>query len=293
MPSSEATAAVRIGARPPLRPGAALGRVLLLLVPGAYLAALLLAPLFAVVRAAFAHGPLAFAAAVSSPLALHAFAMTALTTAVAVVLNTAFGLAIAWVLVRDDFRGRRLLSGLVDLPFAVSPVMIGLMAMLLFGTGGWLLPATRALHLRVLFGWPAMALATTFVSLPLVVRELVPVLEEAGIAEEEAARTLGASRWQTLRHVVLPTVRWGLLYGVVLTTARCLGEFGAVLLVSGAMPGQTETATLLVYRLLEERRDAEAHAVAVVLATASVALLAAMKLVESRRNREHAAEGAA
>jgi sulfate transport system permease protein len=263
----------------------AVRRALLLGVPLAYVGVLLVGPLAAIVHGAFAPGLSAFAGAITSDSALHALALTFAIALGAVLLNTVFGVAIAFVLVRDPFRGRRLLGGLVDLPFAVSPVMIGLMAMLLFGRRGWFRPVLDVLGVQVLFAWPAMVLATTFVSLPLVVRELTPVLEEVGIAEEEAALTLGASRWQTFVHVTIPNIRWGLLYGVALTVARAIGEFGAVLIVSGAVMGKTETATLLIYRALEERHDAEAHAIAVLLASVSVALLLGMELAKKRRDQ--------
>jgi sulfate transport system permease protein len=261
-------------------------RALLMGVPLGYLAVLLLGPLAAVLYGALSDGLPAFFAAVLSPLALHAFLLTAWMSGVAIVLNTVFGVAIAWTICRDRFRGRWMLGGLVDLPFAVSPVIVGLMAMLLFGRQGWLGPWLEAAHVKVLFSWPAMALATTFVSLPCVVREVTPVLEELGINEEEAARTLGASRVQTFVRVVLPNIRWGILYGIALTAARTMGEFGGVLLVSGGLAGKTETATLLIYRELEERHDGTAHAVAVVLACVSILILVAMELLKTRRDRE-------
>jgi sulfate transport system permease protein len=261
-------------------------RGLLLGVPLAYLAVLLIGPLIAVVRGAFADGIGAFLAAVTTANALHAFFMTLAMTAIAIVLNTVFGVAIAWTICRDRFFGRALLGGLVDLPFAVSPVVVGLMAMLLFGSHGWFGPWLKEAGIDILFSWPAIALVTTFVSLPCVVREVTPVLEEIGVSEEEAARTLGASRVQTFVRVVLPNIRWGIAYGVALTAARSLGEFGGVLLVSGGLAGKTETATLLIYRELEERHDATAHSVAVVLALASILILVAMEFVKHRRDRD-------
>lgn len=263
-----------------------LQRALLLGVPLAYLGLLLIGPLVAVLQGAFAEGVGVFWAAISSANALHAFAMTLGLSAVAIVLNTVFGVAIAWTICRDKFFGRALLGGLVDLPFAVSPVVVGLMAMLLFGSHGWFGPWLKSAGIQVLFSWPAMALVTTFVSLPCVVREVTPVLEEIGTAEEEAARILGASRVQTFLRVVLPNIRWGIAYGVALTAARTLGEFGGVLLVSGGLARKTETATLLIYRELEERHDATAHAVAVVLACASILILVAMELLKHRRDRD-------
>jgi sulfate transport system permease protein len=261
-------------------------RAVLLGVPLAYLAVLLIGPLVAVLQGAFAEGVGTFLAAISTPNALHAFAMTLGMSVLAIVLNTVFGVAIAWTICRDRFPGRSLLGGLVDLPFAVSPVVVGLMAMLLFGSHGWFGPWLKEAGVDILFSWPAIALVTTFVSLPCVVREVTPVLEEIGVSEEEAARTLGASRVQTFLRVVLPNIRWGIAYGVALTAARTLGEFGGVLLVSGGLAGKTETATLLIYRELEERHDTTAHSVAVVLACASILILVAMELVKHRRDRD-------
>jgi sulfate/thiosulfate transport system permease protein len=261
-------------------------RAVLLGVPLAYLAVLLIGPLVAVLQGAFADGVGAFFAAITSANAVHALLMTLAMTAFAIVLNTVFGVAIAWTICRDRFFGRAFLGGLVDLPFAVSPVVVGLMAMLLFGSHGWFGPGLKGLGVDVLFSWPAMVLVTTFVSLPCVVREVTPVLEEIGLGEEEAARTLGASRAQTFVRVVLPNIRWGIAYGVALTAARSLGEFGGVLLVSGGLAGKTETATLLIYRELEERHDATAHAMAVVLACASILILVAMEVLKHRRDHE-------
>lgn len=261
-------------------------RAVLLGVPLGYLALLLIGPLVAVLKGAFAEGVGAFFAAITSATALHAFGLTLVLSLVAIVLNTVFGVAIAWTICRDRFPGRSLLGGLVDLPFAVSPVVVGLMAMLLFGSHGWFGPWLKDAGIKMLFSWPAMALVTTFVSLPCVVREVTPVLEEIGVSEEEAARILGASRVQTFLRVVLPNIRWGIAYGVALTAARTLGEFGGVLLVSGGLAGKTETATLLIYRQLEERRDAAAHAVAVVLACASILILVAMEFLKHRRDHD-------
>ena len=273
--------------RPRLRSWSGLAkRALLLGVPLAYLAALPIGPLVAVLQGAFADGVGAFVTAVTSADAVHALLMTLALSAVAIVLNTVFGVAIAWTICRDRFPGRALLGGLVDLPFAVSPVVVGLMTMLLFGNHGWFGPWLKSAGFTVLFSWPAMALVTTFVSLPCVVREVTPVLEEIGISEEEAARTLGASRVQTFLRVVLPNIRWGIAYGVALTAARTLGEFGGVLLVSGGLAGKTETATLLIYRELEERHDTTAHAMAVVLACASILILVVMEFLKHRRDRD-------
>jgi len=274
-------------ARPRVRSWSRLAqRAVLLGVPLVYLGGLLIGPLVAVLQGAFADGFGAFIAAVTSPNAIHALLMTLALSAFAIVLNTVFGVAIAWTICRDRFSGRAFLGGLVDLPFAVSPVVVGLMTMLLFGSHGWFGPWLKGAGVNVLFSWPAMALVTTFVSLPCVVREVTPVLEEIGVGEEEAARTLGASRVQTFLRVVLPNIRWGIAYGVALTAARTLGEFGGVLLVSGGLAGRTETATLLIYRELEERHDTAAHAMAVVLACASILILVAMEVVRHRRDHD-------
>lgn len=261
-------------------------RAVLLGVPLGYLALLLVGPLVAVVRGALADGVPAFFAAVSSADALHAFLTTLGMSAVAIVLNTVFGVIIAWTISRDRFPGRSLLGGLVDLPFAVSPVVVGLMAMLLFGRQGWFGPWLKEAGIKVLFAWPGLALVTTFVSLPCVVREVTPVLEEIGLSEEEAASILGASPLQTFLRVVLPNIQWGIAYGIALTAARTLGEFGGVLLVSGGLAGRTETATLLIYRQLEERHDTSAYAVAVVLAFVSISILLVMEWLKRRRDRD-------
>ena len=201
----------------------------------------------------------------------------------ATAINTVFGLCIAFVLARHRFSGHRFINGLVDLPFAVSPVVAGLMLILLFGRNGWFTPITERLGIKMVFAWPAMLIATTFVSLPFVVREVVPVLIHAGMQQENAAYTLGASGWQTFWHVTLPSIRWGLLYGVSLTMARALGEFGAVLVVSGGISGLTETSTLFIFRSLDDRNPVAAYAMAMVLALISFSMLMLMEFFKKRR----------
>src|SRR6185369_4182594 len=169
------------------------------------------------------------------PAAINALKLTMLLSVGATVLNTVFGTCVAWVMVRDDFPGKRIVNGLIDLPFAVSPVIAGFMLILLFGRGGWFTPVADALDWKVVFALPGMLIATTFVSIPFVVREVMPVLEQIGVEPELAAYTMGASSWQTFRLVTLPAIRWGVLYGVSLTFARALGEFGAVLVVGGGV----------------------------------------------------------
>src|ERR671931_327165 len=211
-----------------------------------YLSMLLLIPVGMVFYRAFEHGAGAAWDAVTTPEALHAFYLTILIAAIAVPANTIFGIGCALLLVRTEFRGKALLNAVIDLPFAISPVVIGLSLYLLYGRtgwfGGWLLDN----GFQILFSVPGMVLATIFVSLPFVVREVVPVLHEIGDEQEQAARTLGANWWQTFRRVTLPAIHWGVAYGVVLSTARALGEFGAVAVVSGRIAGRTETLTLHV-----------------------------------------------
>ncbi|UQA60111.1 sulfate ABC transporter permease subunit [Polyangium aurulentum] len=253
-----------------------------------YVGALLVLPVATLLRGAFGDGLGPFFAALARPDVLSALVMTAKLTALSAAVNGVFGTAIALVLVRDRFAGKRLLNALVDMPFSLSPVVVGLVLLALFGKDGLLRPLTDALGLRVAFAWPAMAIATAFVSLPFVVREVGPVLEEMGTEQESAAYTLGASPWRTFLRVTLPGIRWGLTYGLTLTVARSIGEFGAVLIVSGGVAGSTETATTFVYRALEDRDEGAAHAVAVVLALGSIALLLAMDALKRRRTvKEH------
>jgi sulfate transport system permease protein len=190
------------------------------------------------------------------------------------------------VLARDRFPGRRLMSAVVDLPLAVSPVVVGLAAVLLFGTGGWFEPWFSARGIQILFALPSMVLVTIFISIPFVIREVAPLLEELGTEEEEAARTLGASWLQTFFRVTLPNIRWGLLYGIALTTARAIGEIGAVLIVSGSIAGQTETATLYILRAFDEGKDPSGYMVALILALVSIVLLAGIEIFKAREERE-------
>jgi sulfate transport system permease protein len=216
----------------------------------------------------------------------HAFELTAVITVMTVALTAVLGVVVALVLARDRFPGRRILSAFVDLPLAVSPVIVGLMAVLLFGRGGWFEPFFASRGIQVIFALPSMILVTIFICIPFVIREVIPVLQELGTEEEEAARTLGASPLQTFFRVTLPNIRWGLFYGVALSTARAMGEIGAVLIVSGAIQGQTETATLYIFRALEERQDASANLVALTLAAASILILAAIEIFKRRRAKE-------
>jgi sulfate transport system permease protein len=254
-----------------------------------FAAVLLLGPILALLRGSLSEGVSRLLREVSARDALHALQLTLLLGAGATLLNTLFGVCTALVLVRHDFRGRRWLNGLVDLPFAVSPVIAGFMFILLFGRGGWFSPLAESLGIKVVFALPGMLLATAFVSLPFVTREVMPVLQQRGIEAELTAYTLGASPWRTFWSVTLPGIRWGLLYGVSLTFARALGEFGAVLVVSGGISGLTETTTLYIFHALDARNPVGAYAMALALALLSFGLLTAMEFV---RRRSRAGDGA-
>jgi len=247
-----------------------------------YTAFLVVAPLLAITWGALSSGIYATLREITSPDALHALKLTLILALAASALNAFFGLVTAWVLVRHDFPGRALLNALVDLPFAISPVIAGLMLILLFGRQGWLKALPDALGIQMVFALPGMLLATVFVSLPFVVREVMPVLRHLGTEQEEAAYTLGATGWQTFWNVTLPAIRWGLLYGVSLTFARALGEFGAVLVVSGGVSGMTETATLFIFRSMDDRNYAAAYSMALVLALVSFCALILIELTKGR-----------
>ncbi|MCX7852233.1 MAG: sulfate ABC transporter permease subunit [Caldilineales bacterium] len=251
-----------------------------------YIGILIVAPVGAIVHGAFSRGLGAFLAALNQPDVFHAFQLTLILSAAAVTLNTVFGVLIAWMLVRHRFRGRGLVNGLVDLPFVVSPVIAGYAILLLFGRQGWFAPFVQVTGIRVAFALPGMLLATLFISLPFVIREVMPVLESVGTEQEQMAHTLGASGWQTFWRVTLPNIRWGVLYGITLTLARTLGEFGAVLVVSGAVSGLTETATLYIFRAMDERQYLSAYAVSVVLGAISFGILMAMEGVKRRLAEE-------
>src|SRR6266536_2033922 len=253
-------------------------RLLLRSVALGYLTLVLILPVGAVVWRAFAGGVAPVWQAVTTPDALHAFWLTVLIAAIAVPLNTLFGVACAVVLVRHRFPGKRLLDALIDLPFAISPVVIGLALILVYGEAGWLGGWLAEHGVQVIFSLPGMVIATVFVSLPYVVREVAPVLREVGTEQEEAAWTLGASPLRAF----LPSIRWGVAYGVVLTTARALGEFGAVTIVSGRLAGQTETMTLYVEDRFEGFDLVGAYAAALVLAGLALLILLAMTGLDRR-----------
>jgi sulfate transport system permease protein len=248
-----------------------------------YLAALLAIPVAMVFYRTFEGGIGPALDAVTAPAAQHAFWLTCLMVAIAVPLNTVFGVGLGLALVRGRWRGKTLVSALVDLPFAVSPVVVGLALILVYGNSGWIGTWLAESGVRVIFSTPGMVLATIFVSLPFVVREVVPVLREIGVEQEEAARTLGASGAQTFWRVTLPAIRWGVAYGVILTTARALGEFGAVAVVSGKIEGQTETMTLFVEQRFQAFDFTGAYAASVVLALLALAVIGTMTLLDRRK----------
>lgn len=258
------------------------GRRLLIGVVAAYMSVLVLAPLAALAVGALREGPAAVARALAAPDVVAAFRLTVLIGLGCVVFHLAFGTLVTWVLVRDSFRGRRLLSGLIDLPFAVSPVVVGYMLLLIFGRRGLLGPVLEALGIKVAFAVPGMVLATMFVTLPLMIRELMPALAALGVEQEQAAATLGATGWQTFWRVVTPALRWGFVYGTVLTFARALGEFGAVLVIGGGVQGKTETATLYIYRALEERQYVGGYGAALVLGLLSLAMVLGVDFLRRR-----------
>jgi sulfate/thiosulfate transport system permease protein len=239
---------------------------------------LTLFPLGALVKEALSEGWGAFHTLAASADARHAFVLTLVATVASVVVNGVFGLVLALLLARYEFPGKSLLDALLDMPFAVSPVVAGFMLLLLLGPKGFLGRLFEAAGVHVVFAIPGIVLATLFVSLPFVVREVVPVLKEVGIEQEEAAETLGAGPWLTFRRVTFPAIRWGLAYGVSLTAARALGEFGAVLVVSGNIIGRTQTATLFINQEFADFHFDGAYCAALVLAVVSVLLLLGMEL---------------
>jgi sulfate transport system permease protein len=252
----------------------ALSRYALRFVGLGYLALILVAPVALVFWRAFEDGVGPAWEAVTTPAAKHAFVITILITLIAVPANTVFGVICAIAIVRRRVPGKGLVNAFVDLPLALSPVVVGLAFLLLYGQDGWL----ENLPFDVIFAFPGMVLATIFVSLPFIVREVVPVLREIGTEQEQAASTLGASSFQTFRRVTLPAIRWAVAYGVVLTTARALGEFGAVSVVSGRIVGKTETMTLHVEERFQGFDLVGAYAASVVLAVLAIATLLAMNL---------------
>src|SRR6266481_3239426 len=256
-----------------------------------FLGLFLFVPLVAVFGEALRKGVGAYAAAITQPEARSAIKLTLLTAAVVVPLNLIFGLAASWLLTRFEFRGKNLLTSLIDLPFAVSPVIAGMIYVLLFGAQGWFGGWLGAHHIRIIFALPGIILATTFVTFPFIARELIPLMEAAGTDEEEAALTLGASGWQMFFRVTLPNVKWGLLYGLVICNARAMGEFGAVSVVSGHIRGLTNTMPLYVEILYNDYDFAASFAVASLLTLLALLTLAAKRIVGGSIRYEALLEG--
>jgi sulfate transport system permease protein len=268
--------------RPRTRGAPPLVRRLLIASAVAYFALVVLTPLVAVFYEAFRKGAEFYLASLSEPDALAAVRLTLILALIAVPLNLVFGVAAAWAIAKFEFRGKSLLVSLIDLPFAVSPVIAGLIYVLMFGLQGWLGPWLSAHGIKVIFALPGLALATIFVTVPFVARELIPLMESQGKDEEEAALVLGASGWQTFRRVTLPNIKWGLVYGAILCNARAMGEFGAVSVVSGHIRGETNTMPLQVEILYNEYNFVAAFAVASLLALLALVTLVVKTIVEAR-----------
>ena len=249
-----------------------------------YVSVLIVAPLAALTFGAFEQGIGAVFNSFSKPFVLTSFWNTLWISLVVVIIHAVFGTVVAWVFVRHRFPGRNLINGLVDMPFAISPVVAGYMLLLLFGRNGLLAPVVEATGIRVAFAFPGMLLATLFVTFPFMIRELIPVLEAFDTRQEKAAATLGASGWQTFWRVTFPALRWGLIYGVTLTFARALGEFGAVLVIGGAAQGSLMTTTLFIYHALEERQYIAAYSAALALGLFSLILVLGSDWLRRRKH---------
>ncbi len=261
-------------------------RISLRVIALGYLFVLLVLPLIIILWRTFEKGIGAFIDSISTPAAISAFQLSILIVAIVVPVNVIFGIVTAIALVRGKFPGRTLVQGIVDLPFAVSPVVVGVALILLWGVDGWF-GGLEDIGFKVIFNLPGMVIATIFVTLPFVVREVEPVLHEIGDDQEQAAATLGASRWQTFWRITLPAIRWGLTYGVVLTVARALGEFGAVIMVSSALPGKSLTLTLLVHgRYINDHNTFGAYSAATLLMGLALIVLLLMTLLERKRGNK-------
>jgi sulfate transport system permease protein len=248
-----------------------------------FMALFLLIPLLTVFAEALAKGVAVYFAAITEPSALSAIKLTLLVASVSVPLNLVFGVAAAWAIAKFNFRGKSTLITLIDLPFAISPVIAGLMFILLFGANGWFGGFLRAHHIKVVFAVPGIVLVTTFVTFPFIARELIPVMQSQGNADEETALSLGATGWQTFWRVTLPNIRWALLYGVLLCNARAMGEFGAVSVVSGRVRGVTATMPLHVEILYNDYNYTAAFAVASLLALLALLTLVGKSFLEWRQ----------
>lgn len=256
--------------------------VVLIGVAIAYLALVLYIPAYNVFYQAFKNGVGPFFSNLTKPDFLHAVGLTLMLAAIALPLNTVFGLCAAWAIARRKFPGRAFVLSIIDLPFSISPVVAGLMIVLLYGSNGWFGPWLQEHNLRIIFAFPGMVLATAFISMPFVAREVIPVLEEIGSEQEEAAKTLGAKDWQIFWRVTLPNIRWGLLYGLILTNARAMGEFGAVSVVSGNIAGKTQSLPLFVEDAYKQYETEAAYSAAVLLALLAVVTLVLKEILERK-----------
>jgi sulfate transport system permease protein len=252
-----------------------------------YLLMLVLWPSWYVVQHTFADGLTGLQTALQDPDVQHALVLTAQVSVIAVLINLVFGVGVSLLLVRYDFWGKRLLSAFIDLPLSVSPVVVGLALVLVYnGRYGWFGPWLESHGIQIIFAWPGMVMATCFVALPLIIRELVPVLEELGDDQEQAARSLGANGWQTFWRITVPGIRWAIVYGVVLSLARSLGEFGAVKVVAGNVAGETQTATVLVQQKYQNFEQTTAYSVSFLLAFAAVLCLIVVALLRPKASKE-------
>ncbi|HEU5435556.1 MAG TPA: sulfate ABC transporter permease subunit CysW [Telluria sp.] len=268
-------------------------RVSLIIVALLFLTLFLFVPLVAVFAEAFKKGWQAYLAAITDPDAVSAIKLTLIAAVIAVPLNLVFGIAASWAIAKFEFRGKSVLLTLIDLPFSVSPVISGLIYVLLFGAQGWFGPWLQQHDIKILFAVPGIVLATVFITFPFVARELIPLMQSQGTEEEEAALVLGASGWNTFRRVTLPNIKWGLLYGVILCNARAMGEFGAVSVVSGHIRGETNTMPLQVEILYNEYNFAAAFAIASLLALLALVTLAIKSFIEWRLHHADTGEDAA
>jgi sulfate/thiosulfate transport system permease protein len=268
-----------------------MARLLLIVAALLFLGLFLVMPLLAVFVQALGKGLIVYATAIADPMALSAVKLTLLVAAISVPLNLIFGVAAAWAIAKFEFRGKSTLITLIDLPFAVSPVIAGLIFILIFGAHGWFGGYLRAHHIRVVFAVPGIVLATIFVTFPFIARELIPIMQTQGNDDEETALSLGATGWQTFWRVTLPNIRWGLLYGVLLCNARAMGEFGAVSVVSGHIRGLTNTMPLHVEILYNEYNYTAAFAVASLLALLALLTLAGKSILEMRQPELRGAAG--
>lgn len=271
----------------PIKKASNTSKWLLIILGVGYLLLVLFIPAINVFYEAFRLGIGSFFKALDEPDFRTAVVLTLTIALITVPLNTVFGLCTAWVLARNQFRGRALLLSIIDLPFSVSPIVAGLMIVLLYGRNGWFGPLLEQANIKILFALPGMVMATIFVTLPFVAREVIPVLEEMGTEQEDAARILGANDWQIFWRVILPNIRWGLLYGVLLTNGRAMGEFGAIAVVSGSIMGQTATLPIFVEQAYKNYQTEAAFAAAAILALLGVVTLILKEILERRTRIKH------